>query len=148
MFSSFHKRDLTAAWLCDEAPARNLSSGILSLFLNSFPLNVKREQLMFRKAGNREMVVALLLEDFLHSDPKYSRETQITAKRVGAEICLETGISLMLGPSLQIQASKVRLDEFQKLKASLQRGIVAQWATAAPSLQRIEFSWERGIEKP
>lgn len=72
------------------------------------------------------MAVALLLEDFLHSDPQDTRETQITAKTGGAEICLETGISLTLGPSLQIQASKVRLDGFQKLKASLQRGIVAQ----------------------
>lgn len=126
MFSSFHKRDLIAAWLSDEAPARNLSSGFPSVFLNSFPLRTKREQLMFGKAGNREMVVALLLEDFLHSDPQCTRETLITAKRVGAEICLETGISLMLGPSLQIQASKVKLDGFLKLKASLQRGMVAQ----------------------
>lgn len=31
---------------------------------------------------------------------QYTRETLITAKTVGAEICLETGISLMLGPSL------------------------------------------------
>lgn len=63
------------------------------------------------------MVVALLLEDFLHSDPQCTRETLITAKRVGAEICLETGISLRLGPSLLILASRLRLDGFQKLKA-------------------------------
>lgn len=123
MFFSFHERHLTVAWLSDEAPARNLSSSFLSLFLNSFPLSAKREQLMFEKVGNREMVAALLLEDFLDSDPQYTRDTLITAKTVGAEICLEPGISLMLGPSLQIQASKVRLDGLQKLKAFLQRGM-------------------------
>lgn len=69
------------------------------------------------------MVVALLMADVLHSP----REIVTTTKRVRAESCLETGINLMLGCSLQIQASKARLDASQKLKTSLQRWEVDSW---------------------
>lgn len=110
--------DLTAAWLSEETPSRNLFSGFLSPFLNFFPLSAKREEFTLGKAGSGGMVVALLSADFLHSDPRCSRKIVTTAKRERAENRLEMGINLTLGRSPQIRASEVRLDGSQTRKAS------------------------------
>lgn len=54
-----------------------------------------------------------------------------TAKRARAESSVEAGINLTPGCSPKVQASKVRLDRSQKVKASLQRWEVAQSAIVA-----------------
>lgn len=73
------------------------------------------------KQGSGEMVGALLLAGILHSDPQCTGKLLLYCKEGKAESSVEAGINLTPGCSPKVQASKVRLDRSQKVKASLQR---------------------------